>query len=132
MMRPGVGTVFAPSTGTIDSQAASIVRSLYTYNIDPGIEQIYLTFDITRTSPYLKNEDRKIALLSLCEHAVSGLLSCAFQGSTRSFYSKAGKAVPIIFTNAKVKEFHDLVSVDRERFYSYDYKLKVWERSNAN
>lgn len=127
-MQTGIGCVYAPSTGTIDSQAASITRQLYTYNIDPGIEKIYLTFDITRTSPYLKNQDRKIALLSLCEHAVTGLLSCAFQGSTRSYFAKAGKCVPVIFTNAHPREFEDLVSEDREFYYQYDYSKKTWER----
>lgn len=112
--------------GTIDSQAASIVRSLYTYNIDPGIERIYLTFDITKTSPYLKNKDRKVALLSICEHAVTGLLSCAFQGSTRSYFAKAGKCVPVIFTNAPCSDFEDLISPDREHFYDFCYKTKTW------
>lgn len=127
-MQTGIGCVYAPSTGTIDSQAASITRQLYTYNIDPGIQKIYLTFDITRTSPYLKNQDRKIALLSLCEHAVTGLLSCAFQGSTRSYFAKSGKCVPVIFTNAHPNQFEGLISVDREYFYTYDYKKKSWER----
>lgn len=125
-MQTGIGCVYAPSTGTLDSQAASITRQLYTYNIDPGIQRIYLTFDITRTSPYLKNQDRKIALLSLCEHAVTGLLSCAFQGSTRNYFATSGKCVPVIFTNACLSEFEGLISPDREHFYDYSYKTKKW------
>ncbi len=126
MMKDGVGCVFAPTTGTLDSASSSVVRQLQAYNLDPGIQRIYLTFDITRTSPYLKNLEKKVQLLSLCEHAVSGLLSCAFQGATRNYYAKSGKTVPVIFTNASTKKFEDCISQDRECFYSYNYIKKEW------
>lgn len=126
MMKDGVGCVFAPTTGTLDSASSSVVRQLQAYNLDPGIQRIYLTFDITRTSPYLKNLEKKVQLLSLCEHAVSGLLSCAFQGATRNYYAKSGKTVPVIFTNASTKKFEDCISPDRECFYSYNYIKKEW------
>ncbi len=132
MMKDGIGCVYAPSTGTLDSQCVSIVRQLQAYNSDPGIERIYLTFDITKTSPYLKNLEKKVQLLSLCEHAVSGLLSCAFQGATRNYYAQAGKTVPVIFTNEYSAEFQDCISPDREYFYSYDFKERNGIETNED
>lgn len=120
-------TVVAPSVGTLDAAAQAITKRLQIYNADPSVQKIYLCWDVTRTSPLLKKLERKIQLFSICESCVSGLLVCAFGGSITSFYAEAGKAIPIIFTNADLSTFDDMVSLDREQYYKWDPIKRIWE-----
>lgn len=120
-------TVVAPSVGTLDSAAQAITKRLQIYNADPGVQKIYLCWDVTRTSPLLNKKEKKIQLFSICESTVSGLLVSAFGGQLNSYYAAAGKAIPIIFTNADLSEFDDMVSLDREQYYKWNPIKRIWE-----
>lgn len=109
--------VFAPSVGTPDSISMSIVKQLAEKALDPTIEVIYLLFDITHTSNLMKNADKKNNLGSLCESAVTGLLSASFLGKVYSFYAKAGLVCPIIMTNFEPNEYKNMFSRDRLNIY---------------
>lgn len=109
--------VFAPSVGTPDSISMSIVKQLAEKALDPTVKTIYLLFDITHTSNLMRNSDKKNNLGSLCESAVTGLLSASFQGKVYSFYDKAGKVCPIIMTNFEPNEYKTMFSRDRLHIY---------------
>jgi len=119
--------VFAPSVGTPDSISQSIVRQLSEKNLDPTVKVIYLLFDITHTSNLMKDKNKKNNLASICESAVTGLLSCSFQGKTHSFYSRAGLVCPIIMTNFEPNVYKDLFSADRNNIYWLD--IDKWRKA---
>jgi len=112
-------SVFAPSVGTPDSISASIVQQLSRKLQDPTTDKkcIYLLFDITHTSNLMKSADKRNNFASICESAVTGLLSCSFQGKTNSFYATAGKVCPIVMTNFEPNDYKSLFSKDRNHIY---------------
>lgn len=111
--------VFAPSVGTPDSISNSIVQQLTKKLADPTTQNrcIYLLFDITHTSNLMKSSDKRNNFASICESAVTGLLSCSFQGKTTSFYAESGKVCPIIMTNFEPNDYKNLFSQDRNHIF---------------
>lgn len=122
--------VFGSSVGSCDAIANQCVRDLSYFNNDPSISQIYLLFDITKTSPFLYR-DRLNQLASIMESAVSGILVSSFgTGKSHRYYADSGHCIPVIFTNEYPQTFDKMFSKDRVKCFIYrkekhDHSQKV-------
>ena len=127
-------TILIPQLGTIDSMAHTTTRMLAKIGQDPGVQNVYVFFDITRTSPFLSDKNRKSSMVSLLESTITGLLTTSFNGVISSFYAKAGFAIPIILTNENIETFDNMFSEDRrENYWLYNNNyIKFNKNSNGS